>query len=138
MKIIIKIGDTSSGLAKSYEFEKLDDIGQEKKRMYDFLSECENCTIINVDAFLLYALNNGILAFIVKDSTILKDEDYKDEPCNLIPKFDPEIYRVFEIKEDGTEISLQYDTGNIGKNYFNILLDSVMDDYYSALTVWEM
>jgi hypothetical protein len=43
---------------------------------------------------------------------------------------------VFEIKEDGTEISLQGADGNIGKNYFNVLMGSVMDDYYDCLTFY--
>ena len=66
----------------------------------------------------------------------LQDEEYNDE-YHLIPKFNPENYKVFEIKEGGTEISLQDKDGNIGKNYFNILMGSVMDDYYDCLNFYE-
>jgi hypothetical protein len=44
---------------------------------------------------------------------------------------------VFEIKEDGAEISLQDDEGNIGKNYFNILMRSIMGDYYNCLNFYK-
>ena len=84
--------------------------------MYDFLINCKDCIIENVDNFLLYTLNNGIMAYIVKDNVKLQDD---------------------EIKEDGTEISLQDKDGNIGKNYFNILMGSVMDDYCDCLNFYE-
>lgn len=77
------------------------------------------------------------MAYLVKDNPELKDPDYKDEECNLIPKFNPENYKVFEIMEDGTEISIQDPTGNISKNYFNKLMSSIMDDYLSGLCFYE-
>ena len=106
--------------------------------MYDFLINCKDCIIENVDNFLLYTLNNGIMAYIVKDNVKLQDEEYNDNEYHLIPKFNPENYKVFEIKEDGTEISLQDKDGNIGKNYFNILMGSVMDDYCDCLNFYEI
>jgi hypothetical protein len=78
------------------------------------------------------------MAYIVKDNIKLQDEEYNDDEYYLIPKFNPEIYKVFEIKEDGTEISLQDNEGNIGKNYFNILMSSVMDDYSDCLNFYEI
>lgn len=137
MKIEIKVGNISLEKRVSLPFEKLDNIDSEKKRMYDFLMTCKDCIIENVDNFLLYTLNNGLMAYIVKDNSELHGDEYKDDGYNLIPKFNPEIYRVFEIREDGTEISLQDDKGNIGKNYFNILMGSVMDDYYGCLNFYE-
>ena len=77
------------------------------------------------------------MAYIVKDNVELQDEDYNDDEYHLIPKFNPDIYKVFEIKEDGTEISLQDDEGNIGENYFNILMGGIMDDYYDCLNFYE-
>jgi hypothetical protein len=137
MKIEIKVGNTSTDKRVSLPFEKLDSVDSEKKRMYGFLINCKDCIIENVDNFLLYALNNGLMAYIVKDNSEIQSDDYKDDNYHLIPKFNPEIYRVFEIKEDGAEISLQDDKGNIGKNYFNILMGSVMDDYYTCLNFYE-
>lgn len=137
MKIEIKVGDISSNKRVRYSFEKHDDIANEKERMYEFLKNCNDCIVECVDEFLLYTLNNGLMAFIIKDNVKLRNEDYKDEECNLIPKFNPEIYRVFEIQEDGVEISLQDKQGNIMTNYFNNLMKGVMDDYYSCLNFWE-
>jgi len=137
MKIEIRIGDTSSNVKLKYSFEKYDDINKEKERMYKFLSDCNNCIIEDVDNFLLYLLNNGLMAFIIKNNPELKNEAYKEEICNLIPKFDFKTYKVFEIKNDGSEISLQTESGNISKNYFNGLMGSIMDDYYSCLTFYE-
>ena len=137
MKIEIRIGDTSSNVRMKYSFEKYDDINKEKLRMYKFLSDCNNCIVEDVDNFLLYLLNNGLMAFIIKNNPELKNEAYKEEICNLIPKFDFKTYKVFEIKNDGSEISLQTESGNISKNYFNGLMGSIMDDYYSCLNFYE-
>lgn len=127
------VGDTSSNKRVKYSSEKYDNIDNEKKRMYEFLNNCNDCIIEDVDNFLLYTLNAGLMSFIIKDNIKFQnDEDY-----NLIPKFSPEIYKVFEIKEDGTKISIQNNIGNIGKNYFNILMGSIMDDYYSCLSFYE-
>ena len=137
MKIEIKVGNTSTDKRVTFPFEKLDNVDSEKKRMYDFLINCKDCIIENVDNFLLYTLNNGLMAYIVKDNVKLQSIEYGDHEYHLIPKFNPEVYRVFEIKEDNTEISLQDDKGNIVKNYFNILMNSVMDDYYDCLNFYE-
>ncbi len=126
MKIEIRVGDISTNKRVKYTFVKNDDINSEKKHMYDFLSNCNDCIIEDVDNFLLYTLNNGLMSYIIKD--IPKDED-----CHLIPKFNTDIYRVFEIKDDGTEILLQDKEGTITKNYFNQLMGSIMDDFYSCL-----
>ena len=137
MKIEIRVGDTSSNKRVKYTFEKCDDINSEKERMYEFLNSCENCIIEDVDNFLLYTLNNGLMAYIVKDNKKLLDDEYKDDEYKSIPKFNPDVYRVFAIGEDGTEISLQDDQGNILKNYFNELMRVIMDDYYSCLNFYE-
>ena len=129
MKVEIRVGNISTGNKTKYVFDKFDNIDKEKERMYNFLLNSNNCIIENVDNFLLYTLNNGILAFIVKDNPELQ----KDQECNLIPKFDPNIYKIFQINDDGTETSIQDTKGNITKNYFNILMGGIMDDYYSCL-----
>ena len=137
MRIEIKAGDVSTGKRVSLPVEKFDNLDNEKKRMYDFLSECKDCIIEDVDNFLLYALNNGIMAYIVKDNAKLQSAEYKYDDYHSIPKFNPEIYKVFEIKEDGSKKPLQDDKGIIGKNCFNALMGSVMDDYYTCLNFYE-
>ena len=95
MRIEIKVGNTSSNKRVVFPFEKLDNIDSEKKRMYDFLINSKDCIIENVDNFLLYTLNNGIMAYIVKDNVELQDEEYNDDEYHLIPKFNPDIYIYF-------------------------------------------
>ena len=53
MKIEIRVGNTSSNKRVTLPFEKLDNIDNEKKRMYDFLINCKDCIVENVDNFLL-------------------------------------------------------------------------------------
>ncbi len=137
MKIEIRVGDTNTNKRVKYLISKDDDVNSEKKKMYDFLSECKDCIIEDVDNFLLYTLNNGLMGHIIKDNPKLKESDYSDEECNLIPKFNPNYYRVVEIKEDGSEFPLQDKEGNIRKNYFNTLMSCIMDDYYSCLNFYE-
>jgi hypothetical protein len=137
MKIEIRVGDVTTNKRVKYSTIKNDDINSEKKLMYDFLSECKDCIVENVDNFLLYTLNNGLMAHIVKDNPKLNEIEYSDEECNLIPKFNPNYYRVVEVKNDGSEVSLQDKDGNISKNYFNMLMSCIMDDYFSCLNFYE-
>lgn len=116
MKIEIRVGHTTNGKRIHYYSEKLDDVKKEKQRMYKFLSEADNCIIENVDEFLLYTLNNRIMSYNVEEVT-------------SIPKFNPEKYRIFE-----NDMCIQDNKGLIQHNYFNSLMDSVMDDFYEGLS----
>lgn len=131
MKIEIRIGNIDSGIRKKYNHIKCDDVEKEKIHMYNFLSNSMDCIIEDVDNFLLYTLNTGLMAFIVKD-TFIKDDDNQH-----ITVLDPSIYRVFEIMEDGTEISIQDIKGNITKNYYNNLMGSIMDDFHDCLIYYK-
>lgn len=137
MKIEIRVGNTESNRRVKYSFEKYDDVDKEKGRMYHFLLNCKDCIIEDVDNFLLYTINNGIMAFVVKDNIVLQTE-YKEHEYHNIPKFDPEIYKVFEIMNDGTDLSIQDEKGHISKNYFNELMNNIMNDYYDSLTFYEI
>lgn len=128
MKIIIKLGDVSSNKRIKYPTKKLDEIGREKNRMYDFLFDADDCIIEDVDEFLLYALNVGIMAFNVKDAIHSDNEEKVD-----VPMYNPHFYRVFGIQLDGKEISIQGEDGTISINYFNKLMGTIMDDFYYCL-----
>lgn len=103
--------------------------------MYQFLVDNNECCIIdNIDMYLLYLLNNGITAFIVDDE---RDENQlNSKSYNSIPKFNPEIYRIYEVSEDGNKINIQNEDGLITKNYFDNLMKVVMDDFYVALNYY--
>ena len=135
MKIQIEVGDISEGLKLTYNEGAgyYDDINEEKKAMYDFLRCIDNCTLTDVDMFLLYTLNNGILAHVVKDNPKIKD----DSDYELITKFDPKKYRIFEVNGKGEKKSIQNESGTINHNYFNSLMGSVMADFYDSLEYLE-
>lgn len=118
MKIEIRVGNTTNGKRIQYHSEKLDDIKKEKQRMYKFLSEAEDCIIENVDEFLLYTLNNGIMSYNVEEVT-------------SIPKFNPEKYRIFE-----NDSCIQDEKGLVQQNYFDFLMKSVMNDFYDKLNYY--
>lgn len=117
MKIEIRVGDTTNGKRIQYHSEKIDNIKEEKQRMYQFLIDAEDCIIENVDEFLLYTLNNGIMSFNVK--------------LGSIPKFNPEKYRIFE-----SDVCIQDEKGLVQQNYFDSLMKSVMDDFYEGLNYY--
>ena|ERR1035437_2414178 len=135
MKIQIEVGNTSEGLEVAYNEGSgyYDDIDLEKKARYGFLNILEDCTIVDVDMFLLYILNNGILAHVVKDNPKIKD----DSDYELITKFDPKKYRIFEVNGKGEKKSIQNESGTINHNYFNSLMGSVMGDFYDSLEYLE-
>lgn len=53
MKVEIRIGDISSNKRIKYKSEKLDNVLSEKEQMYNFIKNCDNCIIEDVDNFLL-------------------------------------------------------------------------------------
>lgn len=129
MKIEIRVGDYTQKRVK-FAGEKKDNF--ERDRMYEFLKSQSDCTIEDVDMFLLYALNNCITAFIVKDNSEI-DVEADDADYALIPKLNPSDYQIFEISDRGIESCIQGDSGSIAKNYFNELMRDIMDDYYLCL-----
>jgi len=135
MEIIVEVGNVIKGFEATYYdgSSQHDDINEEKKRMYYFLEQLEDCILIDVDMFLLYTLNNGILAYVVKDNPKIKD----DSDYELITKFDPKKYRIFEVNGKGEKKSIQNESGTINHNYFNSLMGSVMDDFYDSLVYLE-
>ena len=136
MKIQIEVGliNDHSPIIDWSTKNFFDDFKIEKESMYQFLIDnSETCIIDNVDMFLLYILNNGILAHIVRDNPANKD----DEDYQSLPRFNPNNYRIFEINEDGNKRNIQNESGTINHNYFNSLMGSVMDDFYDSLVYLE-
>ena len=81
-------------------------------------------TITTHSPYILYAINNCILAYLVKDKN--KDSKLKNSMVS------PEDINIFEI-EDGKNRSIQKENGLIGKNYFDQQMKEVMDDFYQSL-----
>jgi hypothetical protein len=134
MKIEIRVGDTSTNKRIKYNSIKNDDVENELKQMYNFLERwyIKDTIIEDVDNFLLYALNNGIMTYLIKDNPSIE----KDE-VNRIPKLNPQIYRIFEIKEDGSEFCIQDKDGLVSENYFDNLMGAIMKDFYTCLNYYK-
>ena len=82
--------------------------------------------------FILYALNNCMMGYLVKDN--MPKEEQSDLKSNQ-SWIDPKSVSVWEIEEyKGTLKSIQDEkTGTISKNYFNSIMNEVMDEYYEML-----
>lgn len=81
-------------------------------------------TLTTHSPYILYAINNCMLAHLVKD----KNEDSKLKNSMI----SPEDINIFEI-EDGKNRSIQKENGLIGENYFDQQMKEVMDDFYQYL-----
>ncbi len=82
--------------------------------------------------FILYALNNCMMGYLVKDNMPKEEQSELKSNQSWI---DPKSVSVWEIEENkGTLKSIQDEkTGTISKNYFNSIMNEVMDEYYEML-----
>ena len=90
--------------------------------------------------YILYALNNAMLAYYVKDTII---DEVKDEISCLDAAYNPELVAVWQI-EDGRLIGI--DEGNvtiqdskhlIRKNYFDETMGNIMNDFNNMVNFYE-
>jgi hypothetical protein len=132
MKIEIRVGDTSTNKRIKYNSIKNDDVENELGQMYSFLENNKDSIIEDVDNFLLFTLSSGIMAYNVKDKLNIDEDEF-----NRIPKLNPQTYRVFEIKEDGSEVCMQDKDGFISENYFDGLMRAIMKDFYTCLNYYK-
>jgi hypothetical protein len=88
-----------------------------------------NLTLTTHSPYVLYAINNCILANIINDK-LSKLE--KDKLQCLKPKIDPKSISIYQIKA-GLISSIQQEDGIIGKNFFDDQMKEVMDEFYLML-----
>ncbi|MFJ1327549.1 hypothetical protein [Capnocytophaga canimorsus] len=96
-------------------------------QLLEYLNKSEydhTMAITTHSPYILYAINNCMLAHLVKD----KNEDSKLKNSMI----SPEDINIFEI-EDGKNRSIQKENGLIGDNYFDQQMKEVMDDFYQSL-----
>lgn len=96
-------------------------------QLLEYLNKSEydhTMAITTHSPYILYAINNCMLTYLVKD----KNEDSKLKNSMI----SPEDINIFEI-EDGKNRSIQKENGLIGKNYFDQQMKEVMDDFYQSL-----
>lgn len=91
--------------------------------------------------YILYALNNAMLAYLVKDNVI--DEMRSDISC-LSAAFDPSNVSVWQI-EDGylrglqgkVHATIQDDHGLIRNNFFDSVMGDIMSDFNNMVNFYE-
>lgn len=84
-----------------------------------------NITITTHSPYVLYAINNCILAHTVKEKL------NEDAPC-FDSMISPDDVSIFQIV-DGEALNLQKENGLIGKNYFDDMMKETMDDFYTLM-----
>lgn len=87
--------------------------------------------------FILYALNNCMMGYLIKDNMPKKEQKELESNQSWI---DPNLVSVWEIDENKGTIKSIKDkkTGTISKNYFNSIMNEVMNEYYEMLNYLEV
>jgi len=82
--------------------------------------------------YILYALNNCMMGYLVKDNI---PEDERAELPSKNSWINPELVSIWEITKDGTIRPIKNEkTGTVSKHYFNGIMNEVMEEYYDMLT----
>jgi predicted ATPase len=98
-----------------------------------FTREGNRLTLTTHSPYILYALNNCMLANLVKDK-MSKGE--RSEVKSLASAINPQEVSIWEIKVDGTVKNIQGEDNLIEDNYFDACMKEVMDDYYAMINYY--
>lgn len=101
-------------------------------QMVEYANELPKGIHLINNHFLLYALNNRILAHIVKDAI----PDKYRELFNT-PPLDPAKISIFEFK-DGKVYSIQDEEGMVRGNTFDEIMRNIMSDFHNLLNYYEV
>jgi hypothetical protein len=111
----------------------------QRSLIYYLLNKCSDdahqhqMTITTHSPYVLYAINNCMMANIVKDK--INKNEYEKLKCNSSP-IDPNDISIYQI-ENGELNCIQEENGLIGKNYFDEKMKELMDDFYVMLNYYE-
>lgn len=104
--------------------------------VYDILkminTDRDNISITTHSQYILYALNNSMMAYLVKDKM---PKDIYSKMSLYECEVSPNKVSVFEIENGGFRgnDTIQEESGLIGENYFDENMKNIMDDYYTML-----
>lgn len=90
--------------------------------------------------YILYALNNAMLAYYVKDTVI---EEVKSEISCLDAAYDPEQVAVWQIERgrlqgiDENNVTIQDSKHLIRKNFFDSIMGNIMNDFNNMVNFYE-
>lgn len=110
----------------------------QKELVYYLLEKCKNggrehrMTLTTHSPYILYALNNCMMGYLVKDK--MSEEEQIGLKCKSAI-IDPKLVAIWEI-EDGLIKNIQDKDGLIKDNYFDTSMRRVMDDYYLMLNYY--
>lgn len=92
----------------------------------------DGISITTHSQYILYALNNSMMAYLVKDKM---PKDIYSKMSLYECEVDPNKVSVFEIENGGFrgDETIQEENGLIGENYFDESMKNIMDDYYTML-----
>lgn len=113
--------------------------------MYDILENInkdrDSLVITTHSPYILYALNNCMLGWIVKENVPEEDEECMAQKDSWI---NPENVSVWEIKDgkftpymDSENGTIQDKNGLIRNNYFDRIMKNVMADFNSLIGYWD-
>lgn len=103
--------------------------------VYDMLKEIDftrdKLLLTTHSPYTLYAINNCMLSFKVKDEL---EEDEKVNVPSLSSMIDSNWVSVWEVTDDGTITDIKTSPiGLIGKHYFNQVMNDTLDEYHLML-----
>ena len=107
--------------------------------VYYFLQNCLNkegnrLTLTTHSPYVLYALNNCMMAGLVSDK--MEANELSKLKCNQ-SKINPVDVSIYEIREGVVRESIQGEDGLISDNYFDQKMKDLMDDFYLMLNHYE-
>ena len=107
--------------------------------VYYFLQKCLNIegnrlTLTTHSPYVLYALNNCMMAGLVRDK--MEANELSKLKCNQ-SKIDPIDISIYEIREGVVRRTIQGEDGLISDNYFDQKMKDLMDDFYLMLNYYE-
>ena len=107
--------------------------------VYYLLQECLNkernrLTLTTHSPYVLYALNNCMMAGLVSDK--MEANELSKLKCNQ-SKINPVDVSIYEIREGVVRGTIQGEDGLISDNYFDQKMKDLMDDFYLMLNHYE-
>lgn len=107
--------------------------------VYYFLQKCldregNRLTLTTHSPYVLYALNNCMMAGLVRDK--MEANELSKLKCNQ-SKINPIDISIYEIREGVVRGTIQGKDGLISDNYFDQKMKDLMDDFYLMLNYYE-
>ena len=111
----------------------------QKSLIYYLLNKCSDenhqhqMTLTTHSPYVLYAINNCMMSFLVKNK--ISENDSKKLKCTS-SSINPKEISIYQI-DNGVLNCIQQEDGLIGGNYFDVKMKELMDDFYIMLNYYE-